>query len=226
LGALLFKNKIQPDVFYDNSWPQVKNCVLDVVKQQLFIVLPLNCVLSPFLAWCGIRFSEELPSIVEILGGLAFFAVITEFTFYYSHLLLHHRLLYKWTHKKHHEFKAPFAFAGIYHQWINQLVDTCTFQVGPALLKSHIITYWIWVAVSVPGVLSHHSGYDFPFDIGRPSLFHEFHHYSFNSNFGVWGWLDWFHGTDLGYDDFIKKMDETKLQREKQLRASKKHQKD
>lgn len=102
------------------------------------------------------------------------------------------------------------------------MVDTLTFQVGPAVLGSHIVTYWIWVAASVPGVLSHHSGYDFPFDFGRPSLFHEFHHASFNSNFGVWGWLDWLHGTDAGYDEFKKKMDNAKIQRQKQLDACKK----
>jgi methylsterol monooxygenase len=61
------------------------------------------------------------------------------------------------------------------------------------------MVYWLWLFIAVFVTIQVHSGYHFPF---LPSSeFHDFHHLKFNVNYGVLGFLDWFHATDgMMYD--------------------------
>ena len=64
----------------------------------------------------------------------------------------------------------------------------------PILLKAHVWTAWLFMAGVLVETATVHSGYDFLRGMARK---HDSHHEKFVGNYGVVGWLDWFHGTQI-----------------------------
>lgn len=63
----------------------------------------------------------------------------------------------------------------------------------PLLLKSHILTMWVFVAFQLIETSTVHSGYDF---FGGAAKKHDRHHERFDVYFGGIGLLDYVLGTD------------------------------
>lgn len=123
------------------------------------------------------------------------FVLVRETLFYYSHRLIHQPTLYKWIHKKHHEWTAPIAITAMYcHPIENIVANVLPVVLGPVVMNSHDLVSYIWQMHVIAETLNAHSGYHFPFF--SSSRFHDFHHDKFNANFGINGLLDWLHGTD------------------------------
>jgi methylsterol monooxygenase len=62
----------------------------------------------------GHKNSPQIPTIDRIVKDWIVFVLLREFGFYYSHRLLHHPSIYKYIHKKHHEWQTPIAITAIY----------------------------------------------------------------------------------------------------------------
>jgi sterol desaturase/sphingolipid hydroxylase (fatty acid hydroxylase superfamily) len=143
-----------------------------------------------------------LPSPREVVTDHIAFIIIleigkkwTNLAFYYSHMLMHQPLFYKYIHKKHHEFVAPVAMAAVYAHPIEHIISNLTpIILGPIVMRSHIVTYWIWWMLTITGTMINHSCYCLP-GMGSP-VNHDFHHYMQQENFGVFGILDHLHHTD------------------------------
>ncbi|TGZ76638.1 hypothetical protein EX30DRAFT_399144 [Ascodesmis nigricans] len=141
------------------------------------------------------RIEEELPTVREVLGGFMFAAAVREVTFYYLHRAFHHPRLYPHIHKLHHTFPVPTAFAAEYctlteHAFANVLPVI----LGHIILHSHIVSAWVYIAHEVFHAVADHSGYDF-FKLPHPTKWHDAHHERFRVSYGVYGVLDWVHGT-------------------------------
>jgi len=66
---------------------------------------------------------------------------------------------------------------------------------------------WTWYGLAVLVTICHHSGYKFPWMVGSlDPRFHDYHHYSFKWNFGLLGWLDRLHHTDVGYQQYCDRL--------------------
>ena len=50
---------------------------------------------------------KYVPGVLETFGFLFLSMLCHDFVFYHGHKLLHHRRIYKYIHKKHHEWQAP-----------------------------------------------------------------------------------------------------------------------
>ena len=107
--------------------------------------------------------------------------------------ILHHPLLYKYIHKKHHQWTSPIAITAVYcHPLehllsntippvlviisikIDQNVYTILLLQGPTLMSSHLAVSWLWYSIAIITTLNDHSGYHFP-GFRSPEA-HDYHH--------------------------------------------------
>lgn len=65
----------------------------------------------------------------------------------------------------------------------------------PVLINTPVSTTYLFLAIATIVTLVDHSGLSFPYF--QSSKDHDLHHERLTLNFGVAGWLDYLHGTDL-----------------------------
>ena len=127
------------------------------------------------LQWRGIQDINVLPNVQTVLVSCFISDLIFEVFNYPIHRLLHHRLIYKYIHKMHHEYKSTFAVAGLHVHPVEQVIlNVLPLSSGLIMLRCHIATAWIYVLSSVIHSTIAHSGYHLPFL--NSSEFHDFHH--------------------------------------------------
>lgn len=194
----LRKYKLQPGTNEPLTWTQLKKvsvrCIYCQItfyvqiinRSQLLKTAFVNLILVgiPALSvFHGITVAlgrsvdlRTLPSLLEILYTIPIAMVSSETVFYYSHRMLHSKILYKTVHKKHHEWTAPVSLAAVYAHPVEHIVSNMAPFYAPVMLvRTHIITAWIWATIVLMGTLHDHSGYHLPYLWGTPD-FHDFHH--------------------------------------------------
>mmetsp|Transcript_19907 Transcript_19907/g.25829 ORF Transcript_19907/g.25829 Transcript_19907/m.25829 type:complete len:194 (-) Transcript_19907:899-1480(-) len=82
----------------------------------------------------------SVPTIGTIAFQVAICMQIDDFWFYWSHRLLHHRSIYKYIHKKHHEFRHTIPIAVEYAHPVEDFIsNTVSTLLGPFILRSHLL---------------------------------------------------------------------------------------
>ncbi|XP_066474408.1 fatty acid hydroxylase domain-containing protein 2 isoform X2 [Tiliqua scincoides] len=174
---------------------KLHSAIRTVLFNSYIINVAVAMLFWPIVKWRGEPCSLQLPTFHWLLVELSIFTVVEEILFYYSHRLVHHPLLYKHIHKKHHEWTAPVGVVSLYaHPVEHVLSNLLPVLMGPVLLKSHITSTSVWLCLALLVTTISHCGYHLPF-LPSPE-FHDFHHVKFNQCYGVLGILDRLHGTD------------------------------
>ncbi|KAJ3187228.1 hypothetical protein HK101_009435 [Irineochytrium annulatum] len=179
-----------------------------VFLNQLLLNLPLSLLAATTWTSRGSRVDAGgMPTLWEIVRDLTVFGAVEEVLFYYCHRALHHPSVYRYIHKQHHEFTSPCGITATYaHPFEHVVSNLLPIVAGPMLMRTHLLTFWTWATIAITTTIATHSGFVL---FGMPSpLKHDFHHYRFNSNFGVVGILDWLHGTDGGSAEYAEKYEE------------------
>ena len=76
--------------------------------------------------------------------------------------------------------------------------------IGPFIMASHVVTLCIWLFEVIVCTINEHSGY-YLAGFSLTSRRHDFHHHKFTNCYGLWGFLDYLHGTDKDYRAMRKK---------------------
>jgi hypothetical protein len=89
--------------------------------------------------------------------------------------VLHNGYLYRFIHKRHHEWIAPIAVTAMYCHPIESIFSNMVpIFLGVFIMGSHVATAWLWFSLAILFTLNAHSGYHLPF-LPSPE-FHDFHH--------------------------------------------------
>ncbi|KAI8612081.1 fatty acid hydroxylase superfamily-domain-containing protein [Chytriomyces sp. MP71] len=203
------------------------SCFWHMVREQCLLHFPLMVSFRGSVAEMGMRWTLPLPSWSEIIPALLFCLVVEDFFAYWLHRALHWGPLYKYIHKVHHTYTAPFGLVAEYGHPAETLLLGIGFTTGPLLWSKyvgmHVFTMILWVAVRLLTTMETHCGYDMPWGLnnlipfwgGAP--FHDHHHRVFNGNYGgSFRFWDWAMGTDKRFREEarIKSSKVSKLEKE------------
>jgi len=199
----------------NKKWKIMFKKTMRVILINALVVLPLMVTIEPFFA--GVRYKkeiEELPSSFELLWQLTFCMFCEDFTSYHTHKAIHHKWIYPYIHKLHHEYYMPVSISAEFAHPIEFIVSNMLPSVvGPKILGSriHIFTVLIWTAFRTTETIEDHSGYEFSFSPYRfipfsgSASYHDFHHThnigNYASFFHIW---DSLFGTNEAYFKHLK----------------------
>ena len=196
---------------HNEPWPWDENyeewrAFLKKTMWTLFInialIFPASITLRQYMFKWEVKFSfeiEDIPDPITLFLQIAFCFVVEDFLFHITHRLSHHRLVYGWMHKKHHEYKTTISIAAEYAHPLDYLfTQLIPSSVGTNILgpRIHVFAVFVWYMVRVSETADGHSGYDFPWSIFRvmpfntSAAYHDYHHLhnvgNYSSIFRLW----------------------------------------
>ncbi|KAL7293813.1 hypothetical protein TKK_0012873 [Trichogramma kaykai] len=193
--SFIRRYKIQPGVNEPVAKIRMLPVLFQVLFNQIVVGLPVAYGFYRLVVWRQVPELRQLPSFRTAFGQLLTMIVIEEIGFYYSHRLLHHPSIYRFVHKRHHEWQAPIAIVSIYcHPLEHVLSNLLPIVSGILIVGAHVFVAKIWIFIAIVNTLNSHSGYHLPFAMS-PEM-HDFHHLKFTECYGILGVLDFVHGTD------------------------------
>jgi len=81
---------------------------------------------------------------------------------YYIHHIFQHPSIYPVIHKPHHRFTAPVALSAQYATVAEHLLaNVMPIILPPLILNSHVVMFFLFMALQVVKSTVVHSGYDF-----------------------------------------------------------------
>lgn len=89
---------------------------------------------------------------------------------------MHMKWLYKYFHKKHHEWTSPIAVVALYAHPVEHIISNMIPPfLGIYFMRTHVSVAWTWTFLAICYTLNEHSGYHLPF---LPSAeYHDYHHF-------------------------------------------------
>lgn len=204
------KYKLQPSKIptAEQQWA----CTKLVLLSHFTVELPQIWSFHPICEYFGLQTYEvPFPPWTKMLWQIALFFVMEDTFHYWVHRAMHYGPLYKYVHKVHHEYSAPFGLAAEYAHPLEVLILGLGTIGSPFLLcyftrDLHIVTVYIWVTLRLFQAVDAHSGYDFPISLHNWIPFwagadhHDYHHMSFLGCYSTsFRWWDFCLGTDKGY---------------------------
>jgi sterol desaturase/sphingolipid hydroxylase (fatty acid hydroxylase superfamily) len=124
---------------------------------------------------------------------LVVFMLCEDTVFYWMHRAMHHPILYKYIHKRHHEFPNSISYAALYANPIEHVFANIIPAVAGVVLlgnRVHMVTVSIWIVWRTLENVDGHCGYEFSWSPYRlmpfsaSSEFHNFHHFTNSGSFG------------------------------------------
>ncbi|KAJ1675479.1 C-4 sterol methyl oxidase [Spiromyces aspiralis] len=215
----LQKYKIQQNKLTTNEM-QFK-CLKKLLFCHFVIEAPLMVGFLPVARYFGIETTEvPFPALKTMALQIAVFFVLEDFWHYWIHRLFHYGPLYRYVHKVHHEFSAPFGIVAEYAHPAETIIFGQGTILSPLLYCKyvdtvHAVTMLLWIWFRLFQAIDAHSGYDFPWSLHNFLPFwagadhHDYHHMAFVSNFSSsFRWWDTIFGTDTKYHEYKRRLAE------------------
>ena len=128
-------------------------------------------------------------------ASIAVAIVIHDTYFYWTHRLMHHRWLYPWFHRVHHQSTNPTPWAAYAFAPLEALVEAGIFPVVSLAIPSHPLAFGIFMLWQIVFNVLGHTGYEFhprwllDSKVGRwlnTPTNHILHHEKFRGNYGLY----------------------------------------
>jgi len=185
-------------------------CTKMVLLSHFTVELPQIWLFHPMCRYFGMSTDVPFPPWTKIAYQVAIFFVLEDAWHYWLHRAFHWGPLYRYVHKIHHTYSAPFGLAAEYASPIE--VMTLGFgTVGCPIIwcaitgDLHVLTMYIWIVLRLFQAIDAHSGYDFPWSLHHFIPFwagaghHDVHHEKFVGNYASsFRWWDYMLDTEAG----------------------------
>jgi cholesterol 25-hydroxylase len=192
--AARHRSKLQKDY-----WPTLKHMIAAALPQ-----LAVYFGLDAAFTWLFPQLNElpvHAPTLTRFLFEVSASFVVGDFLIYWEHRLMHWiPYLRKNVHSVHHEYHAPFSWAGGWVHPAEDVVVVICQLATPLALGIHPLSLWVFAFIWVVLLIEEHSGHDvfwapyqwLPF-VGGGAAPHDIHHYRPDKNFSfvfiVWDHL-------------------------------------
>lgn len=217
---ILYKLNAFPEYQIQAGAKADKELVWRNLKDTIFshiVLLPLMVYfLYDLFILRGTKILSPLPPTSIILRDLLIALVCVDTFGYWGHRAVHHKSVYKYIHKQHHEYKVTVGIASVFANPLEDiLVNTWSSLSGCLIMGSHVVVLWIWLAIRVSEAVNSHSGYHFlPYwltDWFSAGEFHEYHHSHNIGNYGAFTtFWDKLMGTDVHFKQYLQQKIESK----------------
>lgn len=193
-------------------------CFKSVIKLHFLVeALPI-WLFHPLCASLNISVLVPFPLIKVMAAQIAMFFVLEDQWHYWSHRAFHWGIFYKYIHKQHHRYAAPFGLAAEYAHPVEVMAlgfGTVGFPIlyawsakkwpQYALPDLHLFTLTVWISLRLLQAVDSHSGYEFPWSLHHFLPFwagadhHDEHHHFFIGNYASsFRWTDYLLQTESG----------------------------
>lgn len=184
----MHKFKLQPTKVVD--MPQIIDTLTLTFWNHVLYILP--AAVSQLIWVPPVDLPDVAPTLFEFLWHQVASLLVFDFQYYVWHSSHHHvRFLYKHIHSVHHRYHSPFVWVTQYlHPWELITVGFLT-TTNSWFFKSHPLTTWSYMVLSIVVSVEAHIGFDFPFCLhnwfpfgaigGAPK--HDMHHLKPMTNF-------------------------------------------
>lgn len=214
------KWKIQPTKVPSNK--EQWECLKSVLTSHFLVeALPI-WTFHPMCQKLGISVQVPFPSYTKMFFQICLFFFLEDIWHYVFHRIFHYGVFYKYIHKQHHRYAAPFGLAAEYAHPVETL-SLGAGTVGMPIVyvwytrDLHLFTLCVWITLRLFQAVDSHSGYEFPWSLHHFLPFwagaehHDLHHHYFIGNYASsFRWWDFFLDTEAG--------PEAKAEREERMR--------
>jgi len=184
----------------------------------VFTVIAVAIQLSPLKKYTLIYDNISGHPTWYIGGGLVIALIIHDTYFYWMHRLLHHKMLFKFTHLIHHKSTNPSPWTSYSFHFLEALVEGLVLLPIVFLLPVHPFTILLFTIIAFMINVYGHLGYEIApkwfrrtwlFEIVNTSVYHNMHHSKFKGNYGLYFRIwDRLMGTEN--PDYVKEYDRIK----------------
>lgn len=147
--------------------------------------------------------------------------VIHDTYFYWMHRLLHHKTLFRFTHKVHHQSVNPSPWTAYSFHVLEAVTEGAILLVLAFTLPMHPYVLILFTVVSLIINVYGHLGYEimpkalrnsFLFEVINTSVYHNLHHRKFKGNYSLYfRWWDKLMKTE--HPDYVKEYDRIQAKR-------------
>ena len=218
------KYKIQPTKL--PSGKEQWHCLKSVLLSHFLVEAIPIWTFHPLCEKLGISVQVPFPHWKKIAIQIGLFFLGEDMWHYWMHRLFHYGVFYKYIHKQHHRYAAPFGMAAEYaHPMETMILGFGT--VGMPILyvlytgHLHLFTLCLWISLRLFQAVDSHSGYDFPWSLNKffplwaGAEHHDLHHHYFIGNYASsFRWWDYTMDTEAGPEAKAAREERMRLQAE------------
>lgn len=210
IGKIPYFQKYKIQDAHTPSNKEQWECLKSILIGHFFVEAFPIWFFHPLCQKIGMEYTVPFPSLTKIVLQVALFFVLEDAWHYWFHRGLHYGAFYKYIHKQHHRYSAPFGMTAEYaHPVEVALLGMGT--VGIPIIYCfffrdlHLFTISIWIVLRLFQAIDAHSGYEFPWSLHHILPFwagadhhDEHHHYFVGSYASSFRWWDKVLDTEAG----------------------------